>query len=198
MLRHGESTANAGRIFASHRLDAPLSENGVGEARDAARFLERFPITALYSSTVLRARQTAEIVAEHLKLEPVFMPGLVEIDVGHLEGKSQDLPEYWREYETVVSLWDRGFDHKGFVGGETLAEVRERLEASLEQVHADGAGHVLLVGHCLLFMALIWFFCDNHGPSLEDGHMGRAHVSILHSVSRTYRLERFNIKPPSE
>ncbi len=118
--------------------------------------------------------------------------------MGHLEGKSQDVPEYWREYETVVSLWERGFNHNGFGGGETLAGVEKRLKASLEQVHAGGAGHVLLVGHCLLFMALIWLYCENHGPTLEDGHMGRAHVSILRSASRTYRLERFNIKPPTE
>lgn len=196
LLRHGESRANLENVFASHRIDAPLTSEGIRQAKAAARMLKRFPVEAMYSSPLLRARQTAEVVGEVLGLEPVFTPALVEVDGGRLEGKSQADPRHRREFDTVLSLWERGFPHNGFAGGETLAEVDTRLRPLLEEIKKSGRKHVALVGHCLLFMTLIWLFCENHGPTLEAGHMGRAHFSLLRRASESFLLEQFNTAPP--
>ncbi len=196
LLRHGESTANVDNVFASHRIDAPLSADGVRQAQSLAGWLKRFPISAAYASSLLRARQTAEIVCEPLNLKPVLTGALAEIDVGNLEGKPQDDPEYRLAFDSVLNLWERGFPQNGFSGGETLADAEKRLRKFLRTLGDGNSKHVLIVGHCLLFMALIWVFCENHGPTLESGHMGRARLSILRSAKGKFRLDEFDLSPP--
>lgn len=198
LLRHGESTANADNVYASQRIDAPLSTIGIRQAREVAKWLKRFPISAVYSSQLNRARQTAEIVCAELKLTPAFTDLLVEVDVGELEGKSQADPKSTAGFEHVMKLWEDGFQQEGFEGGETLLEVKNRLERLLGSVENNGSGHILLVGHCLLYMAFIWLFCENHGPTLEAGHMGRSRLSILRKTSESFRLEKFDLAPPPQ
>lgn len=197
LLRHGESTANVDNVFASHRIDAPLSPDGIRQAQNLAGWLRRFPISAVYASSLLRARQTAEIVCEPLNLEPVLTDALAEIDVGDLEGKSQDDPEYRLAFDSVLNLWERGFAQDGFSGGETLADAENRLRKFLHRLASGNSNHILIVGHCLLFMALIWIFCENHGPTLESGHMGRGRLSILRSAKEKFRLEEFDLSLPA-
>ncbi|UCD56106.1 MAG: histidine phosphatase family protein [Candidatus Hydrogenedentota bacterium] len=197
LLRHGESTANVDNVFASHRIDAPLSLDGIRQAQELAKWLTDFPIAGIYASPLLRARQTGEIVSEPLNLEPVITDSLVEIDVGDLEGKAQDHPEHRAAFNRVLSLWENGCYREGFVGGETLLDAEKRLRKLLDKIANDGPNHVLLVGHCLLFMALIWLFCENHGPTVESGHMRRGHVSILYKAGERFRLEKFDIAPPT-
>ena len=183
-------------VYASIRIDAPLSLEGIRQAREVAKWLKRFPISAIYSSPLNRARQTAEIVCAELNLTPVFTDLLVEVDVGELEGKSQTDPKMTAAFEHVMKLWEDGFQQEGFEGGETLLGVKNRLGKLLDRVDNGDSGHVLLVGHCLLYMAFIWLFCENHGPTLESGHMGRARLSILRKTSENFRLEKFDLAPP--
>ncbi len=76
LLRHGESQHN---LDGSGGLDSPLTERGIEQARRVAPHLARhFQIAALYSSTMLRARQTAEIIAPALNLPIQFRDDLVE------------------------------------------------------------------------------------------------------------------------
>ena len=198
LMRHGESTANLENVFASHRIDVPLSDNGTQQVEEAAKWLKSFPISVAYASPLLRAKQTAEIVCTGLSLTPIFSDLLVEVDVGGLEGKSQATPENGTAFDRIMKLWERGLRQEGFDGGETLLQVETRLSELLDKVEEHGSGHVLLVGHCLLFMAFIWLFCENHGPTLESGHMGRARLSILRRTNKMYRLEKFDLAPPTQ
>ena len=195
LARHGESMANAEGIFASHRIDAPLSPNGMRQAQDLARWLKGTRISAVYASPLVRARQTAEIACAQFDIEPVFTDLLREIDVGDLEGTPEDDPEYRGAFDHVLNLWERGFHSEGFSGGETLLDAGKRLDKLLDRIEREGSDHVLLVGHCLLFMAFIWLHCENHGPTLESGHMGRGHLTILSKTRNGFRLENFDLAP---
>jgi len=198
LARHGESAANADGVFASHRIDAPLSSNGTLQARALARWLEGKPISAIYVSPLLRARQTAEIACAQFDTDPVFMDALAEIDVGELEGKPEADPGYRAAFDHVLNLWEQGFSNEGFSAGETLLDAENRLRKLLETIERGNSSHVLLVGHCLLFMALIWLFCENHGPTLENGHMGRGHLTIIRKRGSIFRLEEFDISPEAD
>lgn len=197
LARHGESTANAEGIFASHRIDAPLSENGIRQARELTHWFKETPISAVYVSPLRRARQTAEIACAPFDGEFVVTDSLAEIDVGDLEGKPEKDPRSRTAYNRVLGLWERGFHDKGFAGGETLADAKGRLARLLRRIEDGGSDHVLLIGHCLLFMALIWLFCEDHGPTLEDGHMGRGRLTILRKTDGSFRLHAFDIAPGS-
>lgn len=198
LLRHGESTANVEKIFASQKHDVPLSENGVRQVEVQAEKLKSVRFSAMYSSTMLRARQTSEIVSRFCRLEPEFAGALLEVDVGVLEGKTERDGRHRAMYERVVSSWDRGLSDVPFPHGESLRDVERRLAEFLDRVEQMHRGNVLLVGHCLLFGVLIRRYCGGLGPSFENYHMGRGRLSIVKRVPDGYQLVKFNLPPEAE
>jgi broad specificity phosphatase PhoE len=195
LLRHGESVANVGRVFAARKVDPPLSDVGVRQAKMQAESLKAFEFSAMYASTLLRARQTAEIVSKCCGLKPIFSSALQEVDVGILDGEDQNDPHNWSAYEGVVKKWERGLTHVGFPGGESLNDVGDRFRSFLNGLESEQQKPILIVGHCLLFMAVIWLFCENHGSMFEDGHMGRGHLSVISGSGDRFSILKFNIPP---
>lgn len=195
LLRHGESVANVGRVFAARKVDPPLSDMGIWQVKMQAESLKSIEFSAMYASPLLRARQTAEIVSQHSGLEPILSNALQEVDVGILDGEDQNDPQNWSAYEDVVRKWGRGLTHVGFPGGESLNDIRDRFRGFLNGLEGEQQKPVLIVGHCLLFMAVIWLFCENHGSMFEDGHMGRGHLSIISGSDDRFRILKFNIPP---
>ena len=88
-LRHGETEANANRTIAGS-LDVDLTPLGREQAQIAARALAREPITAVYSSPLRRARETAEPIAAALGLPVTLVDEIAERNWGELEGRPRD------------------------------------------------------------------------------------------------------------
>ena len=143
LARHGETDANAeGRVQGS--IDPPLNDRGRQQARDIAAAAEEFRPAALYTSQLLRARETAEIVGAALGLEPQVDPRLAESNRGEWEGRLIEeiraaYPELWLESLGV----DNAFR---FPGGESLEEHAARVEAGLDDVR-NGALPALVICH---------------------------------------------------
>lgn len=74
LIRHGEPDLSAGSV------DPPLSERGVRQAEETAARLSQEAIDALFTSPLLRARQTLDPLAQKLELTPQVVEGLAEID----------------------------------------------------------------------------------------------------------------------
>ena len=89
-LRHGETESNASRLIAGS-LDVHLTPLGREQARSAAAALADEPITGIYSSPLTRARETAEPVAQALKLPVTIIDEIAERNWGELEGKPRHL-----------------------------------------------------------------------------------------------------------
>lgn len=85
-LRHGETESNVARLIAGS-WDVALTRKGLAQAGQAALKLKRAGITAIYSSTLQRARETAMIVARELALPVTAIGELNERNWGELEGK---------------------------------------------------------------------------------------------------------------
>ena len=84
-LRHGETVANAaGRIAGA--LDTPLTDRGRDQAGRAADQLQTQGIAAIWASPLVRARDTAQIVADRLGLPVRLLPDLAERRWGDWEG----------------------------------------------------------------------------------------------------------------
>ena len=195
LLRHGESVANVENVFAARKVDLPLSDVGIQQVTMQVELLKTIEFSAMYSSPLLRARQTAEIVSQQCGLEVTFSEALREVDVGILDGESQDAPQQWAVHEEIIKKWEQGLASIGFPGGETLNDIEDRFRGFLDGLEGKGQRRILVVGHCLFFMAVIWLFCENHGRTLEDGHMGRAHLSIIRKSGDRFRMLKFNISP---
>jgi broad specificity phosphatase PhoE len=148
IVRHGESKANA-EARMQGRFDSPLNERGRAQAAVLGTWLARhgFSWDAAYCSPLWRARETAEIVVGAAGAEPAAVePDLAEIAAGGLEGLTAD--EITHRYPSYAA---RGLDQLGDFseyGGESYADVQERVRGLVERLQARAEGQrVLLVGH---------------------------------------------------
>lgn len=97
--RHGETSLNAGNVFRS-RLDPPLNEDGLRQAAEAAEWLERFDVTRIVTSPMLRAWQTAVLVQYEfptllVQQERALMPWNLGFIAGRDRDDYADLLEYY-------------------------------------------------------------------------------------------------------
>jgi len=98
LLRHAQSEGNKLKIFQG-KLDYPLSEEGKRQALRAAEILKKLQLEVIYTSPQKRAYQTAELVAEKLKLPLKVDENLREISYGILEGRKHQEVENWESYQ---------------------------------------------------------------------------------------------------
>ncbi len=196
LLRHGESAGNAGRVFATRKLNPPLTETGVAQVTLQAQALSKVGLRAIYASPMLRARQSAGIVCAASGLPMQVADALTEVHVGALDGQSIDAPGILDQYEAVVAKWGAGDEEAGFPDGETLNDVRRRLGAFLEGLGDAHEGPVLVAAHGVLFMAALWLWAENRLPKIKDNYMGRGHVTrVRQTGAGLWTVEQFNVSP---
>lgn len=128
VLRHGQTTYNAAGIWQG-QLDAPLSELGREQARDAAAALMGQGIDAIYASDLSRAADTARALGAACRLPPVFDARLREINVGEWSGMTT--AEVTAQFPAEQTAINDGADLKRGRTGESVADVARRL-ASFE------------------------------------------------------------------
>jgi probable phosphoglycerate mutase len=87
IVRHGATDWNQSGRIQGH-MDIPLNETGRAQARLASIRLAAFRATALYSSDLLRAYETAQIIGQTTGLRVMQQPGLREINFGAWQGLS--------------------------------------------------------------------------------------------------------------
>jgi broad specificity phosphatase PhoE len=143
LVRHGETDDNAADRFQG-RIDTPLNERGREQSRALAEALAGEGLRALYSSPLLRARETAEIVGARLGLEPVLDGRLMEADAGAWSG--QLYAEIVAGDAGAFSAWRAREPGFRFPGGESVEEQGARVAAALRDVGA-GPLPALVVTH---------------------------------------------------
>jgi len=194
LLRHGESQANKDRIFAAKKIDPPLTEKGIEQIIMQSESLKNIKLSEIYASPLSRAKHSADIVNKYHNLDIITSSDLYEIDVGIIDGDDQNDPDKWEIYADIMNKWGLGLSHVSFPEGESLNDVRLRWESFLKNL--DGTeGSVLIVGHCLLFMAFTWLFCENHERVLEKNYMGRGHITTISKDNDIFLIDEFDIKP---
>ena len=145
LVRHGATAATEEDRF-SGSTGAELSEQGRWQAGRLGERLSEHNISAIYSSPLSRALETARIVAGHCRLEPVLREGLREIGHGHWEGMKREDVE--REFGAEYAAWEVDPFTFAPAGGESgLAVLARALPVIREIVTAHSGGQVLVVSH---------------------------------------------------
>jgi broad specificity phosphatase PhoE len=144
LARHGESRDNVAPQRFSGWLDAPLTDRGREQARALAAVAEQAGVAAVWTSRLVRARETAEIVAGPLGLEVRVDERLAESHRGRWEGRL--VSDLQREEPDAWAAWQRGGAAYRFPGGESLAEHQARALAAMDAVRA-GPMPALVVCH---------------------------------------------------
>jgi broad specificity phosphatase PhoE len=176
LLRHGESEANVRHVFSNGKLDLPLTALGRDQAARAGRWLQDKGITHVYSAPLLRAQQTARILAGLLGLDhAIIVHDLDEVRVGDLDTREDAAA--WSRYDDVMRGWLNGEAEARFPGGESFGEARARYEAALRQIaetHPDGT--VVAATHGGIQLTVLPRLC----PTITFGPEGpqMPHVAI--------------------
>src|SRR3989344_2723283 len=146
VMRHGESENNVKEISSNDRGGNSLTEKGKTEVRTKARSLP--DITRIYTSPLLRCRETAEIVATKLKIqkeEIVYDERLREFDFG--EFNNRPIKEF-QAYRGARQYNDR------VPGGESYQDAKNRFGALLYELEQKQSGqNILIVTHGIGFEA---------------------------------------------
>ena len=174
LLRHGQTELSVQKRF-SGTGDQPLTEHGRLQAAAAAARLATSGATAVVSSPVRRARETAELVAAALDLEVAFEPGLRETDFGDWEGYTfaevkQKWPrelDAWLASTAVEPPYGESFD-------ATATRVRQARDRVLA---AYGGQTVVLVSHVTPVKTLLRLALDAPPTALFRLHLDLASLS---------------------
>jgi broad specificity phosphatase PhoE len=134
LVRHGQSAGNAEGRFGGHG-PTPLSDLGREQAEKTARLLAREGISAIYSSDLLRAVETAKPLAERLGLPIHTSPHFRERHVGVLEGLTFDESKdrFPRDYYALIN---RNVNHV-ITDGESYRQLLDRVTSKLSNILRD-------------------------------------------------------------
>ena len=150
-------------------------------------------INKIYSSDLKRAYDTAKIIGDYIKIEPVYTKSFREINFGIWEGLSNNIMN--REYRDEIYLWRKEPEKLKIQGAETLYEVQERAINSLNAIVHSEDENILIVSHGatlktmilgLLNMDLAYFknlTIDNVGLSIIEFREYNKVLKLLNDTS---------------
>jgi broad specificity phosphatase PhoE len=160
LARHGETSYNhEGRFQGQQQV--PLNDTGRAQAAELAERALAYGFAALWCSPLLRARETADIVAAAVGLEPKEDARLMETDAGEWTDRSfADVRAEAPQLFDAFAAADHDF---AFPGGESFTEQELRVNAALERVQG-GALPALVVCHGMVIRAALY-------TRAEDGRL---------------------------
>lgn len=193
-VRHGETEYNRKRIVQGRGIDSVLNETGHVQARALAYRLSAVPFDSIYTSTLRRARQTAQILAQsHQDVPVAFLEDLEEMAWGVYEGAppSDDREE---ELRTIKRRWRHGAFDEAIEGGESVLDVQRRALRAVDHILDHERGRtVLVVTHGRFLRIVLASLLDEYG--LERMHeLPHSNTAVNRLVCRgdTFKADLLN------
>ena len=145
-LRHGQAKNNVEKILAGRTSGFPLTDEGISQAEYAAGLLARMDISAIYSSPIQRAEDTARIVGDATSVDVTVDDRLTELDMGKFTGMGYD--EIYKTHGNVFLKFYNEELEIAHNGVETFVQVKKRVTEMVDHAtkqHPDQ--NVVLVTH---------------------------------------------------
>ena len=183
LVRHGQTEPNrAGQLLG--RLDAPLTELGLRQAKAAAAFVVAgYEVARVVSSPLTRARQTAELFGLPVEVDDQW----VEVDYGDYDGLPfKEVPdELWREWRADPA-WTPP-------SGESLASVGRRVRTACAELAADAMeSDVVVVSHVSPIKAAVAWALEVGDEVSWRMHLDVAAICEIGCGTRGPSLRLFN------
>jgi alpha-ribazole phosphatase len=200
LVRHGETNWNAQSRYQG-QANVPLNDLGQQQAAALAHRLARHEVTAVHASDLLRARQTAQVIALPHRLPVQEEPRLREMSFGDWEGLTY--AEIQERDAGRMADWFADPVCVAPPGGETLDQVAGRARSALDAiVETDIDQTVVLVSHGGLLRVLI---CLSLGIDIRHHWRFRLDVASLSEIALyegaavlTYLNDRHHLKDLGE
>ncbi|MFD4273966.1 bifunctional RNase H/acid phosphatase [Streptomyces cyaneofuscatus] len=180
LLRHGETLLTPEKRFSgSGGTDPELSATGRDQAaRAAAHFAALGTVQEIVSSPLRRCRETAAAVADRLGLDVRIEDGLRETDFGAWEGLT--FGEVRERYGDDLTTWLADPEAAPTGGGESFAEVAERVAAARDRLTARYAGRtVLAVTHVTPIKTLVRLALEAPAKAMFRMELSAASISTV-------------------
>ncbi len=171
LVRHGESTWNAtGRV--QGWADPPLSELGMWQAERIAQRLANVEFTAIYTSTLQRAFQTAQIIAAKVGVAVVPDPRLREHGMGEATGMIWGRKAFFSRWPFLTEIANQGKPIRTYIpGSEPLETFMNRVNRSIHAIRqTHSGGDIAVVAHGGVFRHYL--------ADLLDASLGKAEFSF--------------------
>jgi len=162
LTRHAESADPT--VFHGAESDVELSDLGKRQAEAAAGWFRALSPTAVISSAMIRARETAIPIAMACRVPHTFEPELHERHLGPLSGSAvAPGADHWTE---TAARWVTGDTAFAPTGAESLNQIRERVLPVFQRIaqqHADG--RVVVIAHGVVCKVLLLSLLPGFGPA---------------------------------
>jgi probable phosphoglycerate mutase len=155
-VRHGHSEANRINEFSNRGLKHGLTETGRQQAATLAQTLAGVRVIRLFTSPLLRAIQTAEILSAPLGVPYEITDALREFDCGILEGTPFEAGQ--QLFFDTLDEWRRGNWDRRIDQGESFNDIKARFVPFVEQLvqeYTDSPDNLVLVGHGGIYVCML-------------------------------------------
>ncbi len=194
-LRHGQAQNNVERVLAGRTEGVPLTEQGVQQAQNIAKFVEKMNVSKIYSSPIQRAKHTAEIVANHNSLDLSLDDRLIELDMGKFTGIKYD--EIFNTHGNVFMKFYSGDVEIAHNGVETFAEVKKRVLSIVDHCLTEHPNqNILLVTHMDPIKAMLSTVMELKAESLFELIIANASLNVFRELGGSISLKALNVMDP--
>ena len=169
IIRHGQTELNNKKALQG-RSDHPLNDTGIAQAQEAAAMLQNVKFDVVYSSPLIRAVQTAKILAP--ELEPIIDDRLIEMDYGPYEG--MDLQNLAPE---VITFFSDFIHNPAPDGMEQLSSVVERAGLFIQE-HGRTDGNILISTHAIAMKGILEYLTPESRGGYWNKYVGNCEVYI--------------------
>ncbi len=153
LIRHGQTAWNLEKRFQG-QADIPLNEDGKAQAAAVAAWLDNRDVTfdTIYTSDLERARETAQIIGQHLGVTPRIEHNLRELNCGSWEGLQAD--DIRRDFPGQLEAWRDAVDTYTIPQGECVIDVQKRVWSFYESLEQPDQT-VMIVAHGVTLLSLV-------------------------------------------
>lgn len=179
-VRHGETDYNRHCIMQGRRINSSLNALGRRQAEALADRFADIDLDAIYTSTLRRAIETADAIAErHPRVPRTCLPGLDEMSWGVYEGEPSS-DRLSAMLEQMHDRWNAGdFAHR-VEEGESIYDVQIRCTKALDRILNDHAGStVMVVSHGRLLRVLLATILEVGLPNMDEFKHANTCVNII-------------------
>lgn len=188
LIRHATNDT-VGKRIAGRKEGIHLNEEGKEQAEELASWLKALPVTAVYSSPLERAQQTAQPLANVLQLEVQVEAALIEIDFGNWTYKEIEALKGDESFQ----LFNSFRSNASIPGGESMLLVQARIVGCLQQLclrHPQQT--VAVVSHGDVIKAALAHYAGIHLDLMSRLEISPASVSIVDVFQETARIVLVN------
>ena len=190
-LRHGQAENNTKRILAGRTEGVPLTKTGVEQAERIAKYLKHMDISAIYSSPIERASNTAKIVADYNSLNYKLDDRLIEIEMGKFTRMNYD--DMFAKYGNVFLKFYENDPIIAKCEVETFAEVQKRVIDMVEHIVKKHKNpNVVLVTHMDPIKSMLSTIMDLKPKTLFELIIANASLTIIKEQDKKFYLSAIN------